>query len=139
MKNQKEIAKISCFLDMALPIVVETVRTSLQSHGCKVKQEGYGLDLAFSIKSGEKKSKFFLQNLLLEIATVDRDEEPLRFDEKLTDFEHFRTKTARLTESKLKVLFNLLKAEDVDAAVENIARDTKRHERIRIWRFDQKN
>jgi len=109
----------------------------LQSAGMEVKEEGSGLDLAFYIKSGEKEIKFYLHNLLMEIATIDRDEQPPRFDENLWDFEFFLAKTSRLTESKLNILLHLLKEEDVDTAVENISRSAKNYERIRIWRFDQ--
>ena len=137
MQNQKEIAKIGHFLYMALPIVVEVVKTFLRSADCEVKQEGCGLDLAFFIKSGEKESKFYLRNLLMEIATVDRDEEPLRFDENLRDFDFFLAKTVRLVQSKLKILFHLFAEEDIEAAIENISLDAKQYERIRIWQFDQ--
>lgn len=138
MQDQNEIAKINYFLYMALPIVTGIARASLLSSRCEVKQEGRGLDLAFFIKKGEKEIKFFLQNLLLEIATIDRDEESLRFDENLRDFDFFLAKATRLTQSKLKVLYHLLGEEDVDAAIENISKDAKQYERIRIWRFDQK-
>jgi len=138
MQDQKEIAKINHFLSLLLPIVVDVIRTIFQSFGWQVEEEGCGLDLAFSIKSGEKELKFFMRNLLLEIATIDRDENTLRFDEELHDFDYFLAKTARLTQSKLQVLFHLLGEEDVDAAIENIIQIAKQYERIRIWRFDQK-
>jgi hypothetical protein len=138
MQNQKEIAKINHFLSLVLPIVVDVARTILQSFDWQVKEEGHGLDLAFSIKSGEKEIKFFMYNLLMEIATIDRDEDPPRFDENLRDFDFFLAKTVRLTQSKLQVLFQLLKEENVDVAIENITQDAKQYERIRIWRFDQK-
>jgi len=77
-------------------------------------------------------------SLLLEIATTDRDDVPLRFDERLRDFDYFLSKMTRLTQSKLKVLFRLLMEKDVDAAIENITKDAKNYERIRIWRFDKK-
>lgn len=138
MQNQNEITKINHFLCLVSPIVMGQVKMILQSTGLEVKEEGCGADLAFSIKSGEKEVKFYLYNLLLEIATVDRDEEPLRFDENLRNFDFFLAKTARLVQSKLKVLFHLFGEEDVDAAVERIGKDAKQYERIRIWRFDQK-
>jgi hypothetical protein len=138
MQNQNEIAKINHFLALMLPVVVDVVKRILQAFGCQVAEEGNGLDLAFSIRSGEKQVKFYLQNLLLEIATVDRDEQPLIFDERLRDFDYFLSKMVRVTQSKLNVLFHLLGQEDVDAAIENITKDAKQYERIRIWRLDQK-
>jgi len=138
MQNQNEITKINHFLRLVSPIVVGQVKMILQSTGLEVKEEGCSADLAFSIKTGEKEVKFYLQNLLLEIATIDRDGQPLRFDENLRDFEFFLTKTTRLTESKLNVLFRLLGEENIDTAIERISQDAKQYERIRIWRFDQK-
>lgn len=138
MQNQNEIAKINHFLRFVSPLVIAKVKMILQSAGLDVVEEGSGTDLGFTIKSGEKEVKFFMHNLLLEIATVDRDEEPLQFDEQLRDFDYFLAKTVRLTESKLKILFHLLGEDDVDAAIESISQDAKQYERIRIWRFDQK-
>jgi hypothetical protein len=120
-----------------IPIVANIIKKILQSLNWEVKEEGKGLDLAFHIKSGEKDIKFFLHNLLLEIATIDRDQEPLRFDERLLDFDFFMDKTAHLTESKLNILFHLFGKEDLDTAIDNITKDAKQYERIRIWRFDQ--
>ena len=138
MQNQKEIERINHFLYLVSPVVAKVVERFLESSGCQIQQEGRGLELAFSIKKGKKEVKMYLQNLLLEIATVDRDEEPLRFDENLRDFDFFLTKTVRLTESKLKILFHLLGEDDVEAAIEKISLDAKQYERIRIWQIDQK-
>lgn len=138
MQNQDENLKIARFFSFATPIVVEIIRAALQSSGWQVKEEGKGLDLAFYVKVGEKEIKFYLRNLLLEIASIDRDEQPLRFDENMADFDYFLAKTTRLTQSKLKVLFQLLDEEDVDKAIENISKDAKQYERIRIWRIDPK-
>jgi len=137
MQNHIEIAKINAFLSLVTPIVTGVVRTNLKTLNVKVKEEGGGLELVFSIKKDEKEARFYLQNLLLEIATVDRDEEPLRFDENLRDFDYFLAKTTRVVASKLNVLFHLLGQDDIDAVIENIAQDAKQYERIRIWRFDQ--
>jgi hypothetical protein len=139
MKNQIEIAKVNSFLSLVSPVVVEVVRASLQLAGCEINQEGKGLDLAFSIKSGEKEIKFFLHNLLLEIATIDRDEKPLRFDENLNDLDYRHAKITGLIESKLRILFQLLAENDMDAAIDNISKNTKGYEHIRILKLDPKN
>jgi hypothetical protein len=137
MQKQIEITKINHFLAEVGPIIVGVTKAILHAIGCKVEDEGHGLDLAFSIRSGEKTLKFYLRNLLLEIVTIDRDEEPLRFDEGLKDFDYFLAKMGRAINSKMRVVFEVLKEDDLDAAVENICKDAKDYERIRIWRFDQ--
>ena len=137
MQDQKEITQINQFLCMITPIVTSQVKMLLESAGLQVEEEGFGLDAGFSIKCGQRQLKFYLQNLLLEIATIDRDQQPLRFDQNLRDLDYFAAKTARVVESKLHVLFHLLGQDDVEAAIENIAQDAKQYERVRIWRFDQ--
>lgn len=138
MQKDNEIDRINGFLCLVSPIVARIVKMLLESTGLQVQQEGKGLDLAFSVKKDDKEAKMYLHNLLLEIATIDRDEQPLRFDANLQDFDFFLAKTARLVESKLKILFHILGEEDTDAAIENIIQDAKQYERVRIWQFDQK-
>ena len=138
MQNQNEIEKINHFIIRMLPIVVIYVKTFLQSAGLPVEEKGRGLDMAFHIKADKKEVDFFLHNLLLEIATIDRDETPMRFDERLQDLDYLLDKTARLTHSKLEILFRLLAEENVDAAIDNIAQNAQQYERLRIWKFDTK-
>jgi hypothetical protein len=138
MQNQTEIAKLTQFLQVISPIVTGVVRTFLQALDLPTTEEGSSLDMAFHIKLGEKEAKFFLRNLLLEIATIDRDEEPLRFDERLADFDFFLKKATQLTSDRLYILLRLLSENDLDKAVENICADPNQYERIRIWRFDRK-
>jgi hypothetical protein len=73
----------------------------------------------------------------MEIATVDRDENPIRFDENLRAFDYFLAKMARVIQSKLNVLFKLLAEENPDIALEKITQMAKDYERIRIWKFDK--
>jgi hypothetical protein len=137
MQNQKEITKISHFLAMVSPIIAGIVKTIIQSIGCEISQKGNGFNLIFSIKAGEKHMEFYLHNLFMEIATVDRDENPIRFDNNLQDFDYFLAKMARVIQSKLNVLFKLLAEENPDIALEKITQMAKDYERIRIWKFDK--
>ncbi len=137
MQDNEQQIKITGFLRIALPVVTDIIRTFLKTFDWEFKEEGSWLDLAFLIKSGPKEVKFLMHNLLLEIATSDRDENPLRFDEGLRDFDYFLAKTARLVQSKLGILLQLFGQDDVDTAIENVCRDANQYERIRIWRFDQ--
>ena len=136
MQIDNEIKRINNFLTIVLPLVVDVTKRILQSLDFQVTEKGRGLDTVFAIKAAEKEAEFHLHNLFLEIATIDRDEEPLRFDEKLRDSDYFLAKMVRTLESKLRVLFHLFGEEDVDTAIENIARDAKQYERIRIWKVD---
>jgi hypothetical protein len=138
MQDENEIAKINHFLAVVSPIVVDVVKTILQSLDWQVKQQGCGLDIVFAIKQDKKEAQFYLHNLFLEIVTIDRDAQPLMFDENLRDIDYFLAKMARGIQSKLNVLFKMFGHEDMDAAIDSITKDSKQYERIRIWRFDSK-
>ncbi len=137
MHTSKDSAKINLFFQAVTPIVVDLVDAILKSTNWQISRKGKGLDTLFSIKAGDKESVFYLHNLLLEIATIDRDQIPLGFDEQLMDFSYFAEKAIRLTESKLKILFQLFGYEDVDEAIKNIEQDSGQYERLRIMRIDQ--
>ena len=139
MRNQKEIERINRFICLVSPIVAESIKNLLRLAGLEVSQQSQGLSTVLSIEKDDKQAKMYLHNLLLEIATIDRDEEPLRFDARLRDFNFFTAKTVRLTQSKLKIFFHLFAEEDMDAVIENISQEAKDYERIRIWQFDRKN
>ncbi len=137
MQDKSEITEINDFLSLTGPAIIAQVKMILQSAGLKVKETGRGPDLTFTLKSGHKNVEFCPQNLLMDIAAVDRNEEPLRFDRDLRDFDYFLTKKARVMEGRLKVVFQFLTEDNLDVAVDNINRNMKKDERIRIWRFNR--
>jgi len=134
MDKDQEAIKIAGFLAVAAPIIPRLARMVLESHRYQVREEGAGLELVLSISTGHGEVRFFLRNLFLEIATLDRDEEPLRFDQDLLDFGYFLSKTADLIRSKLKLLLHLLETESVEEACKKIQADSAGYERVRIWR-----
>ena len=135
--GHKNDQRISYFLAAVAPIVVKYVMMLLRAAGFETKKEGSGLDTSLDVSKENRQARMYLQNLFLEIATIDRDEQPLRFDERLKDFDFFLEKTTNLTASKLKVLFHLFAEEDMNTVIENISREAKNYQRIRIWQFDQ--
>jgi hypothetical protein len=135
---QNETGKISQFINLISPLVCEIAKAILQASDWQVIQNGIGLDTVFSIKKDDKEAEFYLHNLLFEIATVDRDAEPLVFDENILVLHIFLDKTAKLLESKLKILHHIMHQEDVEVAINEIAKEAKHYQRIRILRLDQK-
>ena len=123
MQNQNETERINQFLNIASPTIVGQLRLMFQSIGVKVHQRGRGLEMTLVIKSSDKEIRFLVQNLLLEIATVDSKEKPPRFDEKVQDYNFFLDKTLSSARSKVKILFQLLL--EIEAAAEAIDQDTK--------------
>ena len=75
----------------------------------------------------------------MEIATVDRDDVPLRFDENVRDSDYLKAKIIRLIDSKLRILFPLLGEDNVDKVLESIYQFTNQYQRVRILKFDPKD
>ena len=136
MDQQNDAQKITAFLVLVWPVVSQLVNAMLKALGWQVRQKGSGLNVIFDIESRGKRAEFHLYNLLLEIATIDRDEQPLRFDQHLNDFEFFLKKTSQLVQSKIAVLYQLLSEDDVDSALQKITDQARHYQRIRILRWD---
>ena len=131
-------SKIKHFLQLNSAVIADLVEAILKSTSWQIQRKGQGLDTVFSIKVDDKETVFYLQNLLMEIATIDRDENPLRFDEQLNDFKYFIKKTVCLIQSKLTILFELLGRDDLEQAIDNIEQHSDHYQRISILRLDQK-
>ena len=137
MQKQTEITKINCFIEFILPIVAGQVKTLLKLAGLEYEQQGQGADFSFLIKKGSREVKFFMNNLLYEIATIDRDEKPLRFDSSLRDFNYFQNKANTLIQSKLRILFELFAEDNVDSALERVTKLADQYQRVRIIKLDR--
>jgi hypothetical protein len=119
--------------------IVESISEYLTGIGSKVAMKGEGMDCLLRIEKGEKKIDFLLANTLLEIATIDRDDKPLRFDRKLLDGEYGNRKTIEVVQSKLAVLLPLIiDDDDGEVAIEKV-KNLKGYERIIILQIDPKD
>lgn len=136
MNVQDKNIKISEFLAFITPLVCRILKGTFEAFEIAAQQKGQCMETVFHIKSGDKELDFYLSNLLLEIATIDRDEIPLRFDEDLCNYNYFTTKTAKLIDSKLRILFKVLDQDDIDKAIESITQSAKDYERICIVKLD---
>lgn len=112
--------KIATFLSATAQAIEEIVSKLLAMCGCEVLASGQGLKLQYDVTYDGIKAVFYFRNLFLEIATVDRDAEPLQFDEKLRDYRYFVSKASFIIKSKLEILLKLLKSKDTDKTIDEI-------------------
>ena len=124
--EERELIKIAQFCSATSEFIKDVVKGILETAGGEVTEQSKGLNLCYDIQYEGKKACLFFRNLYLEIATKDRDAEPLEFDEKLSDFDYFLVKTKNVIYLKLKMLLELLKSDDIDKTIENILRDFDR-------------
>jgi len=115
-----ETHKIADFLSANEQVITEIVKKLLIMCNCDVLTNGQGLELRFYLSFGETKAVFYFRNLFLEIATIDRDADPLQFDDKLHDYHYFMSKASFIIKSKLEILLRLLKSDDTDKTIDEI-------------------
>lgn len=98
--------------------------------------------LKFSIKFDGGETEWIPRNLLLEIATIDRDDDPLKFDYGLFDDGYKIRKIARMGASKVSsLIFIIRKArENGDITKEDVREyyDGSSLERFRMMKFNSR-
>jgi len=120
-----DINKVAAFLSATEKVIAEIVRQLLVRFGCNVSAKGQGLELQYDVLCSDMKATLYFRNLYLEIATIDRDADPLQFDEKLSDYSYFLSKASFIIRSKLEILLKLLKSEDVNKTIDEIYEEFK--------------
>lgn len=138
MKNEE---KIALFLTVEGSMIISGIRMMLEACGFEVIQSGKGLETKFNIKQDKFTATMFLRNAFLEIATIDRDEKSLRFDQRLVNPDYTAWKIAEVVNSKLTALMATLKSpKDGGKALEQLKKMAEQgvYERVRIWEIDRK-
>ena len=99
MKKKMESEKINRFVMAAYRPILMLVDMTFESNGFKIKDQiGHGLGHTFILESPKYKAsriEFRIHNLLMDIATKDRDAEYLEFDEGLMDDQYLLDKTIK--------------------------------------------
>ena len=134
MHNETE--RISKYINFISPFVCDITKTIVESCGWQVTENNIGVNIVFLIKADDRQAEFYLHNLLFEVATIDRDANPLFFDEKLEDFDYFLEKTLNIIQSKLKILCHIFCETDIDTALNKITKEAKSYQRVRIIKLD---
>jgi len=124
------------------PVVHRCIEIILRKEGYSFERKKKGWEEFYEIKTedkGDKKAKFYLYNLYLEIASEDRDIELLEWDSRLLDLSFFRKKIADVVFSKIRPLLIILStndAEELDKKLTKLAKEGK-FARMRMMRFDR--
>jgi len=103
---------IYAFIDIMSETLIANTKKEIRARGLTIeKEEGRGFETTLVITSNdnEAKTELSLRNALLEIATIDRDEIPPKFDERLQDIDYYALKATQIMMSKIDLLERLLK------------------------------
>lgn len=142
-RNEKQVKqeyiKINLFLNKAAPLVLNLLEDIFRDHNIDFTRAGQGLNMKYDLKKGQLSSTMFLGNLFLEIATVDRDSEPLIYDKRLNDFKFFIARLKDVINSKIAVLIPLMEGKDIEEAKKIAKKRHSSYERFIIKELDPEN
>lgn len=109
MQNRIENPKINQFIQgMLEQNCVDFIKVHLQAAFQDVQQKGTGLDAVFHINFNGNKTKFFVKDLLIELAAIDKNEEPLRYDEDLCRLQYFQAKFEMVSTKMINLMLEQL-------------------------------
>ena len=134
-KTEEDRMKIENVLRVAYKFVPSAIKDILENEGFKVEEQGKDLDLSYKVSgTGDFHAVFYFHNLFLEIATKDRDDDPLEFDEGLSSFGCFMLKSVKVIDSKLRLFTAILK-KGPDISGEEIKKIVPEGTRVRVTKL----
>ena len=94
-------------------------------HGANIafSRKGEGMDVQYICKKGRNESVFSLNNTLLDIITVDRDEKPLRYDIRNADFGFFINKATNIVQQRMTLVVSFLNGVSIEKIKEYCEND----------------
>jgi hypothetical protein len=100
--------KINHCLNKVAPVVLRLLVTTFKDNNIDYKLMGKGLDLKYELRKNKLSSAMFLHNLFIEIATTDRDLEPLRYDYRLDNPAFLLNRVLGVVASKVAPILPLM-------------------------------
>jgi len=130
-----EYDKIDQCLKKAAPLALKLLEAAFTDNNIDFTLTGTGLDMKYELSKGKFGSSMFMRNLLLEIATVDRDTEPLRYDYRLDDMEFLFRRIVETVGSKLAVLLPVMNGK----GIKSVRKLAPNYERLKIKILESEN
>jgi hypothetical protein len=130
--------KMIAFCTRIFPTVSAIFTDFFDSHGIKHKLVMNDTDgPTYHLTHNNGTSEFYLRNLLLEITTMDRDQIPLVFDERVdTNPLYCSMKINEVCSGRLRVMEEVLNGADLES-IKNTFKDDKRYRRFQASDKDE--
>jgi hypothetical protein len=130
--------KIALWAAVSFPIVQLLLEKEFTKNGISFKQIGDRWDTIYLLSKENREAEFRLENLLLEIVTIDRDSRPFKLDTTIVDdrSKHLE-KVYDVVQSKLNILLPILDGMSKEEIIEHAqSLQPGKYERIRIVEVD---
>ena len=127
---------ITSFLGFFGPLILDSVESIFAENNISFKKNYNGIRTTYKLGSNDHEIIFFTENMFLEIATTDRDNNQPRFDTDLYDHEYLLAKIVDVINGKMRMLLPVLNGEDIHKVANKLGKE-KCYSRISVLEIDK--
>lgn len=135
-----DMKMIGKFLEIFGDVLIELTKYKIAKFGYNVEITGKYLDTILIISKKDSKvdrMELHIHNMFMEIFTMDRDENPLRFDYGVIDYDYFEKKYEDIINSRVSMIDTMMKSDSKNLKENVINKHSKDMERINIIEIDK--
>jgi hypothetical protein len=140
--NQEEIGEARVATLLYLPQMVKLYEGALIELGVAIVEKFYNktddgfFDPGLVVESGGRRFELQLGNAFKEFLTIDREEDPLRFDWKITDPDQAADKLAGILAGRVELARAFIESETPAELKKRVEKLGNQFQKIRFWRID---
>ena len=142
-RNKEETKEAEVALLIYLPQMLYRFEKGLKLLGTRIVKklahhyDDGGIELGYLLVAGDNRFDFRLGNALKELLSIDRDEQPMRFDFDLKDIERGMEKLERIVVGRLELLRTMLESKDKEEFKQRMEGLGRYFDRMRFWYSDE--
>ena len=142
-RNKEETKEAEVALLIYLPQMLWQFEKGLKMIGATILKklahhyEDGGIELGYLLVAGDNRFDFRLGNALKELLSIDRDEQPMRFDFKLKDMDKGMAKLETILVGRLELLRAMIESKDKEEFKRRMEELGRYFDKIRFWYSDE--
>ena len=142
-RNQEEIGEARVATLLYLPQMVKLYEGALIELGVAIVEKFYNktddgfFDPGYVVESGGRRFELQLGNAFKEFLTIDREEDPLRFDWKITDPDQAVDKLAGILAGRVELARAFIESETPEELKKRVEELGNQFQKVRFWRIDE--
>jgi len=142
-RNQEEIGEARVATLLYLPQMLKLYEETLEKLGVRIidkfhyKTDDGFFDPGYVVESDGRRFELRLGNAFKEFLSIDREEDPLRFDWKTNDPDHAAEKMAGILAGRVELAKAFIECKTPEEWEKRVEELGKQFQKIRFWHIDQ--
>ena len=142
-QNKEETKEAEAALLIYLPQMLWQFEKGLKMIGATILKklahhyDDGGIELGYLLVAGDNRFDFRLGNALKELLSIDRDEQPMRFDYQLKDMDAGMQKLENIVVGRLELLRTMIESKDKEEFKRRMEGLGRYFDRMRFWYEDE--